>query len=453
MNLDTGEFYVRQTLPNSTLLRIIGRRAEVLFNLEEYENSIQANEQVLTMSPSRWDEGFAYSGLAKSLHAIGRNEEALEAAKKSYQIALDINADWEKQRASEIMAKIYEDIGQFELAYEYHQKYKLYSDSLFNERKDQEFNYLQLQQEFFKNEALANEIDLQKQIISRKNLFIALIIAGGLIFLFLAVSLFRARKMQERLIENLHEQKSKTEEQANTITESNEKLRSVNQAKDQLLSVISHDVRSPIASIQSILQLFGDGGINREMHDQLLTDLSKQVDVVSEMLTTLLYWAKSQMAGIHPKPEAVSITGAIHEQIIFWNDLARKKGVTICEAPLNKAEAFVDREHLRIVMRNLIGNALKFTPSGGTISFKIQIASDTANVLVKDTGIGISKEKLGNLFKEFGQNVQEYGTDNEPGTGIGLILCKQFVEKSGGKIEVESQKGKGSVFTITLPLA
>ncbi len=451
--LDTAEFYALQTLPNPILLRISGRRAEVLFHLGEYEKSLDVNQEVLAMEPSKWDETFAYSGIAKTLLAMGKNEEALEAAQKSYDIALELNANWEKQRAAEIIANIYASMGQYDLAYEFHQKFKSHSDTLFNEQKEQELNYLQLQQELFKNEALANEVDLQKQIISRKNLFIALVIAGGLIFLVLAVSLYRARKEQELLIGRLKKKNDKIKQQANTISRNNQQLQNINKTKDQLLSVISHDIRSPLASVQSILLLFDKGEIDRATQDQLLKDLSKQVDVVSEMLTTLLYWAKSQMAGIHPKPEPVSITGAIREQIIFWSDLASKKGVTIGEAPLTIAKAMVDREHIRIVMRNLVGNALKFTPSGGTISFDVKMESDAVSVLVKDNGIGMSQEKLDNLFKEFGHNVQEYGTDNEPGTGIGLILCKQFIEKAGGKIEALSQKGKGSIFMVTLPLA
>ncbi|MGE0931235.1 tetratricopeptide repeat-containing sensor histidine kinase [Peijinzhouia sedimentorum] len=451
--LDTAEFYALQTLPNPILLRISGRRAEVLFHLGEYEKSLDVNQEVLAMEPSKWDETFAYSGIAKTLLAMGKNEEALEAAQKSYDIALELNANWEKQRAAEIIANIYASMGQYDLAYEFHQKFKSHSDTLFNEQKEQELNYLQLQQELFKNEALANEVDLQKQIISRKNLFIALVIAGGLIFLVLAVSLYQARKEQELLIGSLKKKNDKIEQQANTISQNNQQLQNINKTKDQLLSVISHDIRSPLASVQSILLLFDKGEIDRATQDQLLKDLSKQVDVVSEMLTTLLYWAKSQMAGIHPKPEPVSITGAIREQIIFWSDLASKKGVTIGEAPLTIAKAMVDREHIRIVMRNLVGNALKFTPSGGTISFDVKMESDAVSVLVKDNGIGMSQEKLDNLFKEFGHNVQEYGTDNEPGTGIGLILCKQFIEKAGGKIEALSQKGKGSIFMVTLPLA
>jgi signal transduction histidine kinase len=451
--LDTAEFYSSQILPNPTLLRIRGRRAEVLFNLGDFSKSIATNKEVLEMSPSKWDESFAYSGIARSLLSLGSYREALEAAQKSYNIALQLKANWEKQRSAEIIANIYAAMGQYEQAYEFHQKFKSYSDTLFNEQKEQELNYLQLQQELFKNEALANEVDLQKQIISRKNVLIALVIAGGLIFILLAVSLNRARKAQGRLIDSLQKKNDKIEQQANTIGQNNKELKDLNKTKDQLLSVISHDIRSPLASVQSLLLLFETGEIDRATQDKLLKDLSKQVNVVSEMLTTLLHWAKSQMAGIHPNPEPVSITGAIREQIIFWNDLASKKGVTIGEAPLTIAKAMVDREHIRIVMRNLVGNAVKFTPQGGAINFEVKIDAKTVSMLVKDNGIGMSQEKLDNLFKEFGQNVHEYGTDNEPGTGIGLILCKQFVEKAGGKIEALSQKGKGSIFMVTLPLA
>jgi len=451
--LDTAEYYVLQTLPNPTLLRIKGRRAEVLYNLGEYDQSLNVNQEVLTMNPSKWDETFAYSGIAKTLSILGRNQDALEAAKISYELALELNADWEKQRAAEIISEIYAKLGQFELAYEFHQKFKLHSDTLFNEQKEQELNYLQLQQELFKNEALANEVDLQKQIINRKNLFIVLVIAGGLMFLVLAMRLYQAKKIQNRLIERLQLKKDEIEQQANTISLNNDQLQKLNNTKDQLLSVISHDVRSPMASVQSLLSLFENGQIDREMHDQLLKDLSKQVNIVSEMLTTLLHWAKSQMTGIHPNPEPVGITGAIREQIIFWKDLAHKKGVTIGEAPLTMVKALVDREHIRIVLRNLIGNAVKFTPSGGFIDFEVQIYAERISILVRDNGIGMSQEKLDNLFKEFGKNIQEFGTDNEPGTGIGLILCKQFLDKAGGEIEALSEIGKGSVFMVTLPLA
>jgi signal transduction histidine kinase len=164
----------------------------------------------------------------------------------------------------------------------------------------------------------------------------------------------------------------------------------------------------------------------------------------------LMEWSLSQTGRMEFIPEQIEMVELINEVDYLSNDIARQKSITISKDVPNHATVFADKAMISAVLRNLVSNAIKFTKPGGQITISAVEKPDELIVSVADTGVGISNDRNENLFR-LDESYSTTGTNNEKGTGLGLILCKEFIEKHGGKIWVESQEGKGSIFSFTIP--
>lgn len=229
-----------------------------------------------------------------------------------------------------------------------------------------------------------------------------------------------------------------------------EELEMLNGVKDKLFSVISHDLRSPLANLEAILSLMETGDLSTEEVVMLASQLTQNVQDTSNMLDNLLQWSKSQMQGIRPKHEKANLGLLVNDIIFFYRNQAEKKAITVRTFISEPSTTFADVEMMKLVMRNLLANAIKFTPTGGMINVEIKSTLQNVIVSVKDSGLGISDNNKLRLFSN--TSFTTAGTHDEKGTGLGLLLCRDFVEKNNGKIWVESQLGKGSIFSFSLPL-
>jgi len=238
------------------------------------------------------------------------------------------------------------------------------------------------------------------------------------------------------------------------INSMNEQLIQANSEKDKFFSIIAHDLRSPFNAFLGFTQMLVE-----ELDTMTLKEIQKiavsmrnSATNLFRLLENLLEWSRIRR-GITPyEPEPVLLASAITEAIRSVADSATKKGIEVmCNIPAD-LEVFVDKYMLASTVRNLASNALKFTKSGGKITITTNPAiNGSVEVSVKDTGIGMNNDILSNLFRLDVQTNRK-GTDGEPSSGLGLIICKEFVEKHGGKLRVESQEGYGSVFYFTLPV-
>ena len=229
-----------------------------------------------------------------------------------------------------------------------------------------------------------------------------------------------------------------------------EELEMLNGVKDKLFSVISHDLRSPLANLEAILSLMETGDLSTEEVVMLASQLTQNVQDTSNMLDNLLQWSKSQMQGIRPKHEKANLGLLVNDIIFFYRNQAEKKAITVRTFISEPSSTFADVEMMKLVVRNLLANAIKFTPTGGMINVEIKSTLQNVIVSIKDSGLGISENNKQRLFSN--TSFSTAGTQDEKGTGLGLLLCRDFVEKNNGKIWVESQLGKGSIFSFSLPL-
>lgn len=294
-----------------------------------------------------------------------------------------------------------------------------------------------------------NEIlsDSQEKMKRFKLLFYVLLAALVLmgIFLFLVYS---KQNDNVKYVQELEEKNIKIELQNEAFVEQTKHLESVNQVKDKLFSIISHDLKDSLSSINGFINLLRDGSLSREEFDNLIPELSENANNASLLLFNLLNWSKSQMQSLDPKPSLFDIQDVFEDKVKLIEQRMESKGINLVDHSLRDF-AYADKSMIEIVVQNLLANALKFCNSGDTITVSNHISNGHCILSVADTGVGISKENIGKLFKS--SSFTTVGTNNEKGTGLGLSICKELVELNKGKIWVESTLNVGSTFYVQLP--
>jgi signal transduction histidine kinase len=265
------------------------------------------------------------------------------------------------------------------------------------------------------------------------------------------------RILQETNIELVH-QKREIQSTAEKLTTTNEKLQELNATKNRFFSIIAHDLKSPFNAMigfsELLISQFDELDISTQKN--YISILSQSIQNAYRLLENLLTWARSQMGNISFKPEEENINLLTNEAIKTLSQLAKNKTISLSNKIPVDLFGFVDRNMFTTIIRNLISNAIKFTPKGGVIEVNSQLVNNKnkekyVEISIKDNGIGIAPEIQSKLFNST-ESHSTQGTEKEKGTGLGLIICKEFVEKHGGKIWVESEKGKGSKFVFTLPM-
>ena len=227
----------------------------------------------------------------------------------------------------------------------------------------------------------------------------------------------------------------------------------LNSIKDKMFSVIGHDLRSPLGSIKMTLDfLRSNVGQQYKIEDyqKTINTLAQTTDEVFGLLENLLGWAKSQSGNLSVVPENIKVNDLVHSVYLLHKGNLTLKKLNFENNVSNSIVVCADMNMLKTVLRNLISNAIKFTPEGGTITVSSNQTTKTTNIIVSDNGVGISPETMSKLFDER-QYVTTYGTNKESGSGLGLILCQSFAKRNNGRLIVESKPGEGSSFTIELP--
>ncbi len=252
-------------------------------------------------------------------------------------------------------------------------------------------------------------------------------------------------------IQNITEQK----EMERSLQKNQAMLKTANATKDKFLSIISHDLKSPFSSMLGLSNLLLENfhKYSDSKRVLFLQNINQAMVNTSTLLEDLLMWSKSQTKGFKVTPKELLLEEMLKEIIDLHKTVAEKKNITI-ELNHNNLRAFADMNSVKTIIRNLISNAVKFSFPNSKVLVKAEPFrnndTDYIKVSVKDFGVGIDKPTLHNLFR-IGKNISTAGTDNETGTGLGLILCQEFVEKNNGKIGVESEPNAGALFWFTIP--
>lgn len=238
--------------------------------------------------------------------------------------------------------------------------------------------------------------------------------------------------------------------QNDSILEQTRHLEEMNQVKDRLFSIVSHDLKDSITGVKAFLDLLKEDSISQEEFDELIPELSENADNAAALLLNLLNWSKSQMQNLEPKPELFNIQEVFSDKMNLIEKKVSEKQIILLDESI-KDFAYADRSMIEIVIQNLLANAVKFSRVGDVITISNRERNGNLLICIEDTGVGISKENQEKLFKSTGFTTR--GTGHEKGTGLGLSICKQMVELNYGKIWVESEPNLGSKFFVELPKA
>jgi PAS domain S-box-containing protein len=229
-------------------------------------------------------------------------------------------------------------------------------------------------------------------------------------------------------------------------------LRDANATKDKFFSIIAHDLKNPFNAIMGFSNLLYEDFDDFSESDKrkFIKNIWDAAESTYKLLENLLQWSRAQAGKISYQPEVVELSNIANENVAVIKPHAEGKRIKLSSDVSFNTEVFADSNMIHTVIRNLVSNAIKFTPKDGKVTISSTAAGNFERICITDTGVGISKDNIAKLFK-IDEQFKTDGTDNEKGTGLGLILCKEFVEKNGGEIWAESEIGKGSRFCFTVP--
>ncbi len=427
-----------------------------VFELQEvYDSALYYQEESLKIGRSvGFNEliGWANKGIASVYSAYGNWDQAITYGTTGYEIGVKTNTQDLSKQSAEVLHKAYERKRDFQRAYLYLKLFKQHSDSLFNAETIKKTAALEYEfQNEQSNRVQALELQAQEalylsQINDQKKIRNSVI--GGLALMIVLVSVTWIGYLQKRKVNKELEGKNRI------ISDQAQNMERLNETKDRFFSIISHDLRGPVAVFQGFS--FMVKTMLEEKKYEKLEKFSDEVGKVSkqmsELLDNLLNWALKQQGEFPYHPEVLNLKECVDENLDIFNSMATSKKIELnCEV-LPTSTIWADKNSLMTIIRNLINNALKFTQPNGKIRISCGKDDDLIAIKFSDSGVGIPEEKLNSLFN-FQENKASIGTEGERGVGLGLKLVHDFVKLNKGKIRVESEKEKGTTFTVLLPPA
>lgn len=407
-------------------------------------------------------------GLLRALNAIGnlnlQNKKVKLAEKQlneAYSIAQKIDNKTELLENYKLHIALDSTRGYFENAFFWQNKFYTLKDSLSKINQPvfptsvDPLDLTNEEESSEKNSDLNTNIETNQPEIKKSWSDNALIIYGliGALALALAFLVYSYLKTKSHKEELEKQKDALAQEQVRTeaILEQTHHLEEVNQVKDKLFSIVSHDLKDSISSIKAFLDLLKEDSISKDEFYELIPELSENANNANSLLYNLLNWSKSQLQNLEPKPELFNIQEVFDTKIALVEQKVEDKHIVLIDES-QSGFVYADRSMVEIVVQNLITNAVKFSRTGDVITISNQDVNGKTLICIEDTGVGIAKENIDKLFASH-KNFTTAGTKNEKGTGLGLTIAKDLVELNNGKIWVESIQNVGSKFFVELPQA
>lgn len=281
----------------------------------------------------------------------------------------------------------------------------------------------------------------------------AFIMAYLLISLALSEHILDLRKERENILQVQKDHlEARVMERTQALEQALAQLEANNRFKSRLFSIVAHDLRSPLANLSSLLALVSDGTLNEMESRQMMLRLQRQTESLLRSLDNLLHWSQDQLSGQEPRKTRLVLDDILLEIYQLYLPVAQQKGVQLELRASTRLISVGEPDQIRLMVRNLVNNAIKFTPSGQAVILEAEQLQDGIEIRVKDQGIGMTAAQLANLFDRETYQVRA-GTEGEKGLGLGLELCQKYAQHNGGELWVESQLGLGSRFVLRLPMA
>lgn len=449
MNFDGGD-YDQRALGLSTfkLGEIYAQKGEFTQALNYFNQSIDVYDQY----QNQLEKVQSLNGIARTYLMMDNPSLALDYAQQAFDIAENNEGLPEKEFSSKTLYEAYKELGNYEQALIYLERHKSYSDSLLNEDVSREVGRLEVESEFREREfELREEQQSQNlensQRVANRNILLLIAFSLFIIAAIFAYSQYRNSILRKKANNLLREKNQQIEDQA-------QRLEELNDIKTHLFSIISHDLRGPLSSLYGFITLNEMKEVSQDEINEMIPVLADKFKYTSTLLNNLLNWSKSQLDGYRVIPEPFDLKKQLSENVKVLSKQAQDKNIDITEKLKPDTQVFADKNMISLVILNLISNAIKFTPENGNIEIWTEDYKENGSSFVKfcirDTGVGITRDKLDMLFNETAFYTTD-GTNHEKGTGLGLMLCQDFITKNNGEFWAESEPGEGSTFYFILP--
>jgi len=437
---------------------LYGRLSGIYTQTKQYKESLAYSDTAYMMSfatRNRRLRATTYVEYAVVYNQLHQYDKAIYYANKGGALADSIGVVDAISAAYKALISSYQNKGDVRSAITFQSRYSKMQDSLntFNKTKNTELiqAYFALDKRLnemasIERSNLENKARLKWQRMVIITLALSLLIVVSLLFITLYFY-----KQKKKLSDQLNLQNEGLIKQKQLIEVQTANLELVNKIKDKLLAVIAHDLRTPLANLRNITDMFAAEYLSNDEIHWLMKDINPMVKSAELTLSNLLEWAGNEIKGRTLNSSGVDIflLGVEMEQV--FNHALQKKNIEFVNKANPGKSVLADENHIKVVLRNLVSNAIKFTDTDGRVELTSQINEDKVVVSVKDNGKGMSSEEMDKLF-DIQTHFSQRGTLGENGTGIGLLLCKELVELNGGKLWIDSAPGKGSKFSFSLPL-
>jgi two-component system sensor histidine kinase/response regulator len=403
-----------------------------------------------------YNQAYALIGLSTAYNLQKQYALAYEYAMAGQALAIQLGNLSVRANAALQLSKTLSGLGRFDDAYTYLNQYMDMRAKLKDNESIQKLTSYNYGLNFAAKERQLQEqqreqtLLYQQRIASQRslNIIFGVIILAMLI---IAVNYYRQRRRQQHINAKLEEKNYEVLLQKVSLDEQTYKLNDLNKLKDRLISILAHDLRAPLSTLRGMFDLLTDDTITHEEMLNMIPGVLKKLEYTSDFLDTLLFWINSQMESFVSSVTTFSVKDVVRYEVENYHDAAEQKGVKLIDNVLPGLSAAADPNSIRIVIRNLITNAIKFTGKGDSIEVLSEKQNEDEIVIrVRDSGVGMSADQAEKLFKS--KVDSKTGTNNELGTGMGLLFCKDLVEKCNGKIWVTSQPGVGTEFAFTIPV-
>jgi len=420
--------------------------------IKDYSKALSYfNESLVIRKASGGKRALAssYSQLGTLYSLQGNHGKSLEFLLMSYNLRKEMADNRGMISSLKKITAEYSALKDYMNAFKYSELYHSRNDSTFNENSIRQMNELNSR---FESELKDKEIAiLQKDIdLERKNriIYIAAFVLASLI----ALSFFFSAKMKKKNNMILVKKNDEIIKQKEELSVLNSKLKKINSDKDKLFSIIAHDLKNPFTAMLGLSEILKDEfkTMNDEDKIRMINGIYESSRNTYRLLENLLQWSRLQTGRMDFHPERIDLYKAVVDVVELFNTSAAAKGIVFRNDVLPGMMAYCDNFMINTVLRNLLSNAVKFSHKGGRVVIDTKQVFESVQLAISDDGIGMSEKEIHDVFEIDKVSIKK-GTSNEEGTGLGLILCKEFIHKNKGEIWIESKPGKGSTFFIKLP--
>jgi len=418
-------------------------------------SNLNKSLQIASEFKNVYNQACTLIGLATVYNLQKDYTNAYKYATEGQKLAIILGNVSVRSRAALELNKTLAGLGKYNEAYKFLQQYIGLKDSLHNNESIQKLTSYNLELDFAAKQKQIGQQQHEKDIlfqqkIKQQRLINAIFVSIIVGMIAISVVYYRQKRKQQKINAMLEEKNREVVEQKTNIDDQAQKLNDLNVLKDRLISVLAHDLRAPLSTLRGLFSLLQDDTISHEQMLEMIPGVLKKLEYTSDFLDTLLFWINSQMENFENSAKSFYVKDIVAFEAENYHEQAALKGITLIDSVQDDVIASADPNSIRIVIRNLITNAIKFSQENDTIEITAAKNDDQSYVIsVTDTGVGMSDDQLNRLFKS--KVNSKTGTNNESGTGMGMLFCKDLVERCSGKIWVTSKQGEGTSFSFTIP--